>query len=547
MLKYAPYSIISLRLGRAICVAISTFLALSLWFQRQAHPAANRAALSTSAPCPDVIPDADFTPLAIRCRIRTAQDRIRSAARSQSSSPEEAVAEYKRRYRKDPPQGFRDWVQFALDHGSKIIDDFDQIHQDLEPYRTADAQRVFRSLRAQDAEELPHTTRITIQNGTMSTTTGYMYDEGLRTLVRPFLHKLPNGLLFLSTIDEPRILNSQEPAPATIQFRDRAGESIEDLVLTSCRQIPPRLAGRLDPVRNVCESAHPANLHAFVASPSTFSYTHSPMPMLSFGRMAAFRDILVPCPCYTWHPLAAEDPIPFAEKRRAVYWRGSTTGGRATRFSWRSGHRQRFVAFVQSLQSTAITLAASRFFGVGSERLDTRRIETFKNAFDVHVGEYKQCDEDVCKDMERVMGPPDQEPEDTSSDYQYLFDLDGNSMSTRFYRLLSRQSVVLKQTWFNEWHDDRLVPWAHYIPVTMGMEELPALISFLMNDPEGEVLSAAIAESGSARAREALREIDMSIYLYRLFLEMAELHGTNQTVSTGHGPTRVNDTGRRPV
>ncbi|KAJ5111993.1 glycosyl transferase family 90 domain-containing protein [Penicillium argentinense] len=71
-----------------------------------------------------------------------------------------------------------------------------------------------------------------------------------------------------------------------------------------------------------------------------------------------------------------------------------------------------------------------------------------------------------------------------------LFDLDGNSTSTRFYRLLSRRAVVLKQTWFHEWHDDRLIPWAHYILVTMSMEELPALMDFLINDPEGEQLSA---------------------------------------------------------
>lgn len=97
-------------------------------------------------------------------------------------------------------------------------------------------------------------------------------------------------------------------------------------------------------------------------------------------------------------------------------------------------------------------------------------------------------------------------------------------MSTRFYRLLSRNAVVLKQTWFQEWHDDRLIPWADYIPVSMSMEELPALLNYLVNDPHGEVLSAEIALSGSTRSRKVLREIDMSIYLYRLLLEMAEMY-----------------------
>ena len=99
-------------------------------------------------------------------------------------------------------------------------------------------------------------------------------------------------------------------------------------------------------------------------------------------------------------------------------------------------------------------------------------------------------------------------------------------MSTRFYRLLSSQSVVLKQSWIQEWHDDRLVPWVHYIPVTMGMDELPSLINFLVNDPEGKRLSIEISREGSTWSRQVLRRIDMSIYVYRLLLELAEIYSS---------------------
>jgi hypothetical protein len=47
----------------------------------------------------------------------------------------------------------------------------------------------------------------------------------------------------------------------------------------------------------------------------------------------------------------------------------------------------------------------------------------------------------------------------------------------------------------------------------MEMEELPALISFLIDDPEGEQLSAEVAHAGSDWSHQVLREIDMSIYL----------------------------------
>lgn len=251
--------------------------------------------------------------------------------------------------------------------------------------------------------------------------------------------------------------------------------------------------------------------------------------------MSAFRDILIPCPCYAAHPVVQRDPIPLLENKPIMYWRGSSTGGEASRFTWKSGHRERFVAFIQSLQHTASVLETGRSFGSNMEGLNKKQIRLFKDVFDVHMGAYIQCDRESCKDMERVLGPSDIEPEDISSNYQHLFDIDGNSMSVRFYRLLSRQAVVLKQTWFQEWHDERLVPWAHYVPVSMTMEELPALINFLVNDPTGKRLSVEISQAGSSWSREVLREIDMSIYIYRLLLEMANLFDLSNVAENAAG------------
>ncbi|MGG6497011.1 UNVERIFIED_CONTAM: glycosyl transferase family 90, partial [Bacteroidetes bacterium 56_B9] len=66
------------------------------------------------------------------------------------------------------------------------------------------------------------------------------------------------------------------------------------------------------------------------------------------------------------------------------------------------------------------------------------------------------------------------------------FDMDGNGISGRYYQLLASKSVVLKQTLLREWHDDRLVPWAHYVPVSQGLEELPELVSYLTTSVRGQ-------------------------------------------------------------
>lgn len=522
----------------SVAASILILLSIHLYFETPSSTAsAVSSYLPTSKSCPKNIADTDDSPTSFRCRIQAAQRRAGSSLKAQSSTPEQAIAEYKRRYRRDPPQGFYKWVQFALEHDSKVIDDFDQIDRDLEYYRTPEARRAFKLLNEQQ-DNWPRTRRITVQDGIMKRSDGYMYDDYWGGLVEPFIDELPNNTIFyMSSIDEPRILSKSGEQPTAIKFTDSAGKSVEQLVQDSCSQIPRELTNRLGHEKDVCQFSDPAKLHALIASPSSFSYTHSPIPILSFGRMSAFRDILIPCPCYAAHPLLDDDEVPFLDKKPGLYWRGSSTGGQAKKSNWRYGHRQRFVAFVKALENAANVLDVSHYFKTKNKNVDQKRVALFKDMFDVQMGDYKQCEFDgdrtACDDMERVLGPSNFEPEDTSLSYRYLFDLDGNSMSTRFYRLLSRRAVVLKQTWFHEWHDDRLVPWAHYIPVTMEMNELPALMDFLINDPEGERLSAEIAEAGYTWSKQVLRKIDITIYLYRLFLELAELYGPVDPESKG--------------
>ena len=54
----------------------------------------------------------------------------------QSKTLPEAVAEYKRRYGRDPPRGFDHWWEFAKEHDFKLVDEFDAIVEDLAPFWT---------------------------------------------------------------------------------------------------------------------------------------------------------------------------------------------------------------------------------------------------------------------------------------------------------------------------------------------------------------------------------------------------------------------------
>jgi hypothetical protein len=79
------------------------------------------------------------------------------------------------------------------------------------------------------------------------------------------------------------------------------------------------------------------------------------------------------------------------------------------------------------------------------------------------------------------------------------------------------------QNLFKEWHEDRLIPWVHYVPISLGMEELPETTRYLLNDSEGKKIAARIARDSYDWARRTLRPIDLSAALLRMLLEYNRL------------------------
>jgi hypothetical protein len=152
-----------------------------------------------------------------------------------------------------------------------------------------------------------------------------------------------------------------------------------------------------------------------------------------------------------------------------------------------------------------------------------RDTELDKRLFHVRLTTALQCDDEVCAQEEEYFGEMKQEPFDTPFGFKYLLDPDGNAYTNRFYRLLGADSCPLKMSLWREWHDDRLVPWLHFIPVSQGMEELPELMRFLATTPEGEAIGRRIATAGGEWYGRALTEVHQGVYIYRLLLELAWL------------------------
>jgi hypothetical protein len=126
--------------------------------------------------------------------------------------------------------------------------------------------------------------------------------------------------------------------------------------------------------------------------------------------------------------------------------------------------------------------------------------------FDVKFTNIVQCDTDDCADElpnHFPVGPG--EDMSASLGSKLVIDLDGNGFSGRFYRLLRTNCAVLKQTILREWHDDWLVPWMHYVPVSMAMGEVGEIVTFLTRDERGHAVGQMIAKEGQKWANKALR------------------------------------------
>ncbi|KAG5934944.1 hypothetical protein E4U53_000568 [Claviceps sorghi] len=98
--------------------------------------------------------------------------------------------------------------------------------------------------------------------------------------------------------------------------------------------------------------------------------------------------------------------------------------------------------------------------------------------YDVSFTRIMQCDWRCCREQDEHFTLTSWADKDAALKSRLVFDMDGNGISGRYYKLLASRSAPLRQTLFREWHDHRLVPWVHHIPVSPGMEEVAELTFF---------------------------------------------------------------------
>ena len=142
-------------------------------------------------------------------RGRVQHSNYASQARS-SESLDEAVQEYKKRYAIAPPPGFDEWYRYATKRKSAIIDDFDQIYEDLLPFRALPPQRLRQLTHDIITNPFNSMGGISIRGGKPRVQEGIMPThvwmvQAAAQMIEKFSEHLPDMDLAFNLDDQPRV------------------------------------------------------------------------------------------------------------------------------------------------------------------------------------------------------------------------------------------------------------------------------------------------------------------------------------------------------
>lgn len=473
--------------------------------------------------------------------IHGAKGQFHELLAKQSRTYHAASEEYHRRYKMDPPPGYKEWFESAVSQKSVIIDDFDTMYQSLAPLWAVSGPQIRQAMQTvQSSGEDVWTCTFHSESGKTSCThpfriTDRHISDLFNNVTLPDLRgSIPDVQFLVNHLDEPRVIFPRDRSGNTgIQSTQLSHRSTWSKMVQHCSRKESERSGpkyetygmpfvqNMTDSLSICQHPEYQHMYGMFMSPTSMHLLEGMVPILSTGTPSTMGDILFPSPAYIEREFVyeAKGDRAWREKVNNLYWAGSTSGAYATDSKWNEFHRQRFVGFVQNLNGGEYSYLAQR--GDRIQRISSRFINS--RLYDVAFTRVFQSDKLPRRIQAFFYRLKAWAHKDAALRSRLVFDLDGNGVSGRWYKLLASNSTPLKQTLLREWHDDRLVPWVHYIPVSQSMEELPELVAYLLSTPQGQQHALEIAEQGAEWYRKTLRREDIAIYLHRLLLELARL------------------------
>ncbi|KAJ4355491.1 uncharacterized protein N0V89_003507 [Didymosphaeria variabile] len=290
--------------------------------------------------------------------------------------------------------------------------------------------------------------------------------------------------------------------------------------------------------------------HGALIDPLSQSTSQNLLPMFGSGKLSMNNDILLPAFAY-WQSTSdyatgnSHGPT-WDKKITSVMWRGISSGGRNTPENWTRFHRHRFVTLMNAsviysldpLLTTHLPPYSASFSGAANDFELGRWVEAISDVaftkLQCTIGDDNK-DGDECTHLTPYFATQKEVPMKKQFLAKYLPDIDGHGFSGRYLAFLRSTSVPIKATVFSEWHDARLVPWYHFVPMQNSFVDLYGILEYFVGrmgkgggrDGDGAVVlegghdwqARRIAVQGKEWAEKVLRKEDMLVYLLRLLLE----------------------------
>ncbi|KAH9947861.1 capsular associated protein [Amylocystis lapponica] len=347
-----------------------------------------------------------------------AEDKFRKLLSRQSKTLEQAVAEYHSRYGRSPPRGFDEWWRFARDNEVLMIDEYDNIVEDLEPFWELTGEQLRQ--RAELAGHLSSVDLVRVEDGkSMAVNVKDGFDvsarsKGFLLMIEKFQEKLPDLILPINAMAEGRILVPWEQRQFP-NLTTQAGADSIHAELSGMYSPDWRGEGNVwEAYRRTCNPGTPARqlFSSFRASSTNrtsqltarseefvfatdvggnYSFCQNPwahynqghffsdwrtipalFPMFSPAKAAGFSDIRIPSHyyygqtrryTYGWDPvnleLKAVDHMetPWEQKSDTIFWRGASTGGGSSPPGFAAQYqRHRFVRMASDRSKTNRTV-----------------------------------------------------------------------------------------------------------------------------------------------------------------------------------------------
>ncbi|KAI1736507.1 lipopolysaccharide-modifying protein [Xylaria scruposa] len=293
-----------------------------------------------------------------------------------------------------------------------------------------------------------------------------------------------------------------------------------------------------------CLQPHLRGMHGTFVEAFSMSTSTKLFPLFSGSKLPVNNELLIPAAMYlsdqTRYTGGASTGRPWADKKSGLIWRGTASGGRNQENNWWHYQRHRFV---QMLNGSAVELVEGGDSSAGPT-FNLQAVTTYNvsRQREGGLGPWLKRWSDVgfnrldcwperhdwlgrlrldCPYTDPFFALVKSKPMAEQYDWKFIPDVDGNSYSARWRPFLLSTSCPLKATVYTEWHDDRLVPWLHFVPFDNTYMDIYAVMDYFLNGHDTE--AQRIAEEGRDWAAKVLRKEDMMLYTWRLLLEYARV------------------------